>query len=128
MTTTDSSSLSALMPPSETKGSSASNALLLTPEEASRRLSVGRTTIYALMASGELSSVNIGRCRRVPVSSLSLFVTRLIGDLYAVQPRSTGEGRTADAEGGSDSEARYPPPSHHHGSVEVVAPRNPRVR
>ncbi|MGO9148194.1 MAG: helix-turn-helix domain-containing protein [Acidimicrobiales bacterium] len=36
--------------------------LLVTPEEAARRLSVGRTTIYELMASGELQSVNIGRC------------------------------------------------------------------
>ncbi len=54
--------------------------LLVTPEEAARRLSVGRTTIYELMASGELQSVNIGRCRRVPVSSLSSFVTRLVDD------------------------------------------------
>ena len=53
--------------------------LLVTPEEAARRLSVGRTTIYELMSSGELQSGNIGRCRRVPVSSLSLFVNRLIG-------------------------------------------------
>jgi len=60
--------------------------LLVTPEEAARRLSVGRTTIYELMASGELQSVNIGRCRRVPVSSLSSFVNRLIGDV-AVEPR-----------------------------------------
>ena len=41
--------------------------LLVTPEEAARRLSVGRTTVYTLMASGELLSVNIGRCRRVPL-------------------------------------------------------------
>ena len=64
----------------------ADDQLLVTPEEAARRLSVGRTTIYELMASGELQSVNIGRCRRVPVSSLSLFVNRLIGDV-AVEPR-----------------------------------------
>ena len=44
--------------------------LLVTPEEAARRLSVGRTTVYELMSTGELQSVNIGRCRRVPVSSL----------------------------------------------------------
>jgi excisionase family DNA binding protein len=62
--------------------------LLVTPEEAARRLSVGRTTIYELMASGELQSVNIGRCRRVPVSSLSLFVNRLIGDAVVGQSRS----------------------------------------
>jgi excisionase family DNA binding protein len=62
--------------------------LLVTPEEAARRLSVGRTTIYQLMASGELQSVNIGRCRRVPVSALSMFVDMLIGDAVVEQPRS----------------------------------------
>ncbi len=62
--------------------------LLVTPEEAARRLSVGRTTIYELMASGELQSVNIGRCRRVPVSSLSQFVNRLIGAVVVGQSRS----------------------------------------
>jgi len=61
--------------------------LLVTPEEAARRLSVGRTTIYELMSSGELQSVNIGRCRRVPVSSLSSFVSRLIGDVAVEQRR-----------------------------------------
>ncbi len=64
--------------------------LLVTPEEAARRLSVGRTTIYELMSSGELQSVNIGRCRRVPVSSLSLFVNRLIGDAVVEQSHSAG--------------------------------------
>ena len=61
--------------------------LLVTPEEAARRLSVGRTTIYELMASGELQSVNIGRCRRVPVSSLSSFASKLIGDVAVEQRR-----------------------------------------
>ena len=61
--------------------------LLVTPEEAARRLSVGRTTIYELMSSGELQSVNIGRCRRVPVSSLSSFVSKLIGDVAVEQHR-----------------------------------------
>jgi excisionase family DNA binding protein len=57
--------------------SSLDHALLLTPEEAARRLSIGRTTIYALMASGDLPSVTIGRCRRIPVSALKSFVVRL---------------------------------------------------
>jgi excisionase family DNA binding protein len=61
--------------------------LLVTPEEAARRLSVGRTTIYELMSSGELQSVNIGRCRRVPVSSLSSFVSKLISDVAVEQRR-----------------------------------------
>ena len=52
--------------------------LLLTPEEAARRLAVGRTTVYELLSSGALRSVQIGRCRRVPVSALSAFVERLV--------------------------------------------------
>jgi excisionase family DNA binding protein len=57
--------------------------LLVTFEKAARRLSVGRTTVYELMARGELQSVNVGRCWRVPVSSLSSSVSRLIGDVTA---------------------------------------------
>ncbi len=67
--------------------------LLVTPEEAARRLSIGRTTVYELMASGELQSVSIGRCRRVPVISLSSFVGRLIGDAIVGQPRSASRPR-----------------------------------
>jgi excisionase family DNA binding protein len=74
--------------------------LLVTPEEAARRLSIGRTTVYELMSSGDLQSVNIGRCRRVPVSSLSLFVTRLIGDLAVEQPHSAGQPRTFETTSG----------------------------
>ena len=76
-----------------TKSSITDDQLLVTPEEAGRRLSVGRTTIYELMASGELQSVSIGRCRRVPVKSLSSFVNRLIGDAIVEQPRSTSRRR-----------------------------------
>jgi excisionase family DNA binding protein len=69
-------------------------ALLLTPEEAARRLSLGRTTVYALMASGELLSVNIGRCRRVPLSALRSFVTRLVDDKGTdMHHRDCGGGR-----------------------------------
>ena len=66
------------------------NQLLVTPEEAARRLSVGRTTVYELMSTGELQSVNIGRCRRVPVSSLTLFVSSLIGTVGDEEVRSEG--------------------------------------
>ena len=64
--------------------------LLVTPEEAARRLSVGRTTVDELMSTGELQSVNIGRCRRVPVSSLTLFVSSLIGTVGDEEVRSEG--------------------------------------
>ncbi|MFI0718142.1 helix-turn-helix domain-containing protein [Streptomyces sp. NPDC021224] len=46
----------------------------LTPEEAARRLSVGRTTLFALIASGEIPSVKIGRSRRVPAEALNDYV------------------------------------------------------
>jgi excisionase family DNA binding protein len=47
----------------------------LTVEEAARRLGVGRTTMYALIASGEVSSVRIGRLRRIPAEALSAYIT-----------------------------------------------------
>ncbi|WP_380285937.1 helix-turn-helix domain-containing protein [Kitasatospora purpeofusca] len=46
----------------------------LTVEEAARRLGVGRTTTYALVASGEVPSVTIGRLRRVPAEALKEYV------------------------------------------------------
>jgi excisionase family DNA binding protein len=52
--------------------------LLVTAEEAARRLSLGRTTVYDLISRGELVSVQVGRCRRVPVSELRAFVDKLI--------------------------------------------------
>jgi excisionase family DNA binding protein len=51
--------------------------LLHTPEEAAERLRCGRTTVYELMASGELESVKVGRLRRVPAVSLVAYVDRL---------------------------------------------------
>ncbi|MCC9311946.1 helix-turn-helix domain-containing protein [Kitasatospora sp. RB6PN24] len=46
----------------------------LTVEEAARRLGVGRTTMYALVASGEVPSVMIGRLRRIPAQALSEYI------------------------------------------------------
>jgi excisionase family DNA binding protein len=51
--------------------------LLLTVREAAWRLGVGRTTVYALVTSGQLRSVQIGRARRIPVDALSDFVRSL---------------------------------------------------
>jgi len=46
----------------------------LTVEEAARRLGVGRTTMYSLLASGEIPSMAIGRLRRVPADALARYV------------------------------------------------------
>ncbi len=51
--------------------------LLLTVEEAARRLNIGRTTMYALVSSGAVESVTIGRLRRVPSECLDNFVAAL---------------------------------------------------
>ncbi|MFF7675698.1 helix-turn-helix domain-containing protein [Actinacidiphila glaucinigra] len=51
--------------------------LLLTVEEAARRLGVGRTTCFALIASGELESVKVGSLRRIPADALAVYVARL---------------------------------------------------
>jgi excisionase family DNA binding protein len=83
MTTTESLPRSRSLGASVDTESSCHQALLVTPEEAARRLSLGRTTVYELMASGELPSVTIGRCRRVPVSSLHSFVARLAANATA---------------------------------------------
>ena len=51
--------------------------VLLTVEEAARRLNIGRTTMYGLVSSGAVESVTIGRLRRVPSECLDNFVTAL---------------------------------------------------
>lgn len=56
------------------------HAVLLTAERAAERLSLGRTTVYGLIASGELASVKVGRARRVPAGALDAYVARLSAD------------------------------------------------
>ena len=51
--------------------------LLVSVEEAARILAVGRSMLYELIAADELETVRIGRCRRVPVDALRMYVERL---------------------------------------------------
>lgn len=51
--------------------------LLATRKESGAALRCGMTTIDALIKSGELRSVKIGRSRRIPVSALREYVERL---------------------------------------------------
>ena len=50
--------------------------LLLTVDDAAQLLAIGRTTMYGLIAAGEIELVHIGRCARVPVSELERYVAR----------------------------------------------------
>ncbi|MCX2732515.1 helix-turn-helix domain-containing protein [Saccharopolyspora sp. NFXS83] len=52
--------------------------VLLTVEEAAEQLGVGRTTAYALVRSGELESVRIGRLRRIPKEAINAYAARLV--------------------------------------------------
>jgi excisionase family DNA binding protein len=51
--------------------------LLLTVEEAARRLCIGRTLVYQLISSGDLESVKVSRLRRVPAECLPEYVATL---------------------------------------------------
>jgi excisionase family DNA binding protein len=52
--------------------------LLVTPEEAARRLSMSRSSVYERLRSGDLFSVKDGRRRRIPVTALDRYVERLV--------------------------------------------------
>ncbi|HEX3272266.1 MAG TPA: helix-turn-helix domain-containing protein [Ktedonobacterales bacterium] len=51
--------------------------LLLTAAEACAALSVGRTFLYQLAATGEIQSVKLGHARRFTLQSLEAYVSRL---------------------------------------------------
>lgn len=58
---------------------------LLTVEEAAEWLGIGRTSTFALIKSGEIRSVQIGRLRRISIDALTAYTASLT------------EGRTNDA-------------------------------
>jgi len=60
--------------------------LLVSPAEAAKVLRVGRSTIYDLMRTNALTSVKIGRSRRIPMARLREYVDQL-------QPSRPGESR-----------------------------------
>ena len=54
--------------------------ILLSVREAARRLGIGRSLLYRLLLDGQITSVKIGRSRRVPVSALEDFVKMRVGE------------------------------------------------
>lgn len=49
---------------------------LLTPEEAARVLRIGRSKLYQLLADKELTSIKIGRSRRVRPADIDAYIER----------------------------------------------------
>ncbi|MEV4721730.1 helix-turn-helix domain-containing protein [Micromonospora noduli] len=54
--------------------------VVLTIEEAAHRLGIGRTTMYALIKTGQIRTVTIGRLRRVPAFCLDEYVRNLLAE------------------------------------------------
>lgn len=53
---------------------------LLSIPEVSEALHLGETKVKELVARGELLSVKIGKCRRVPVGAVQAYVERLVSE------------------------------------------------
>ena len=51
--------------------------ICVTPEEAAKRLAIGRTFVYELLASGRLESIKLGRRRLIPAEALESLVAEL---------------------------------------------------
>jgi excisionase family DNA binding protein len=58
----------------------ADDRLLLTVQEAARRLGIGRSLMYELIASGAVRSVRVGRLRRIPSDALGSYIASLWND------------------------------------------------
>ena len=77
--------------------------IILTVEEAAETLCIGRTTMYALIAAGDVESVRIGRLRRIPAQALEAYVERLrhFGGADVGWPRQDASYRPMEAASGA---------------------------
>ena len=76
--------------------------LAVAPKMARRMLSIGLTQLYELLNSGELSSLRVGRSRRILVASIHAYVGKLIAQSRppskSPTPRPVTPRRDGDAE------------------------------
>ncbi|MGH9077089.1 MAG: helix-turn-helix domain-containing protein [Acidimicrobiales bacterium] len=68
--------------------------LLYTPIEAAAALGISRSTLYVLLAQGDLVSVRIGAARRIPATVLGSYVEGLAKSEPS-QPGTTLRGAPA---------------------------------
>jgi excisionase family DNA binding protein len=64
--------------------------LLVTVDEAARRLSIGRSHLYQYLLRGSLRSVRIGRSRRIASRELEAFIDQLVQDSAVTSPTAVG--------------------------------------
>lgn len=67
-----------LQEPTETQERTNVGKLLLTVREAAEVLGIGRSKAYELMNRGELRSVYIDGCRRIPRQAVEEYVAKLL--------------------------------------------------
>lgn len=60
--------------------------VLLTVEAAADQLSIGRTTMYALIRAGDIATVRVGRLRRIPADALTAYTAVLLAAQRNEQP------------------------------------------
>jgi excisionase family DNA binding protein len=63
------------------------------PAAAARRLGIGRTKLYELLASGDLGSIRVGRARLIPSRAIDAFLEHQLTTQMSGGPRSTGSTR-----------------------------------
>ena len=61
----------------------AGSRVLLDVKAAARHLSVGRTTLFALLRAGEIESVKIGALRRIPLDAIHAYIQRKTAETRA---------------------------------------------
>ena len=54
-----------------------SDRMLLTVAEAAERLGIGRSTMYVLIADGQIDTVRVGRLRRIEPEALTAYISRM---------------------------------------------------
>ncbi|MFI9593599.1 helix-turn-helix domain-containing protein [Nonomuraea sp. NPDC052265] len=58
--------------------------LLLTVPEAAEALAISRSKLYQLLATGAVASIRIDGSRRIPITALNDYITRLTREEVAV--------------------------------------------
>jgi excisionase family DNA binding protein len=66
-----------------TGGRSDITRLLLTVPEAAEALAISRSKLYELLASGAIASIRIDGSRRIPLTALEEYVSRLLAERTA---------------------------------------------
>ena len=83
ITTTDADPTDPMAPVRTARVDERPRRVLLTVEAAAEQLSISRTMMFALIKAGEVTSVRVGRLRRIPATELDRYARRLVAEQSA---------------------------------------------